>query len=256
MSEESIQERSPRAPTLSLEKCVELTTKLHAECRRSAVDAATAAKAMGYNTVHGGVLTLLGALREYGLIERPSGKVTVTALAVKIIHPISAQQKEDALRESALMPKAFTALLRDFGDCSESVLESHLVQSNFKPDRAKQVAKAFTANKAFAKLDSNSKLDVPKDEEENDPPPIDPDAPALPAVKPPPNPPIKPEGNVLATYKIPLGANEATLVFTGQQLTADDFDALSDFVDFSKKQFVRALAKKSSPEIKAEEQAP
>jgi hypothetical protein len=36
-----------------------------------------------------------------------------------------------------------------------------------------------------------------------------------------------------------LGANEATLTFTGRRLTPGDFDALSEFVMFAKKQFER-----------------
>lgn len=149
------------------------------------------------------------------------------------------------------MPKMFVVLLKEFGDCSETVLESHLVQSNFKPERAKQVAKAFVANKAFAKLDLGSRVDVPEYE-------VDDVTPITAAVSasttPTPNPAIKtptplnlePRTDVLAQYTIPLGANQATLVFTGQQLTADDFDALSDFVEFSKKQFIRG-SKKAAP---------
>ena len=47
---------------------------------------------------------------------------------------------------------------------------------------------------------------------------------------------------MLAQYSIPLGENVATLVFTGSRLTADDFDALEEYVGLFKKQFVRAQA--------------
>lgn len=58
----------------------------------------------------------------------------------------------------------------------------------------------------------------------------------------------KNKGNkVLAQYSIPLGSNEATLVFKGDKLSADDFDALGEFVEFAKKQFER--------KSKSEEQA-
>jgi hypothetical protein len=43
----------------------------------------------------------------------------------------------------------------------------------------------------------------------------------------------------LSAYSIPLGSNEATLVFKGEKLSADDFDALGEFVEFAKKQFDR-----------------
>lgn len=55
---------------------------------------------------------------------------------------------------------------------------------------------------------------------------------------------VQPGHKMLAQYTIPLGSNQATLVFTGEQLTPDDFDALVDFVQFSKRQFERALKTK------------
>ena len=170
MNDESTKDRSPRAPVVLLNKCIEYVGKLHGECRRNAVEAITAAKAMGFPSVHGGVATLLASLREYGLIDRPQSKVALTALAVRILHPISEEQKEQAIREAALLPKVFRTLLKDFGDCSPVVIESHLVQAGFTPDRATQVAKVFIANKAFAKLESGSNIDVMEFDEEVDPP--------------------------------------------------------------------------------------
>ena len=45
--------------------------------------------------------------------------------------------------------------------------------------------------------------------------------------------------NMLAQYAIPLGANEATIVFTGKQLSPADFDELIEYVKLFKKQFER-----------------
>ena len=170
MTEETTKDRSPRAPAYPLEKCIDAVTKIYARCRRNAVEAETAAKAMGFNTVHGGVATLLASTREYGLIERPGRKVVVSALAVKIIHPISEQQKSDAIKEAALAPRVFSTLLGDFGDCAKTVLESHLVQSGFNPERARQVAKAFTANKSFAKFNAGGAVNVMEPDEDVDSP--------------------------------------------------------------------------------------
>jgi hypothetical protein len=44
---------------------------------------------------------------------------------------------------------------------------------------------------------------------------------------------------------IPLGANQATLKFSGENLTTDDFDALVEFVEFAKKQFTRKSKSRS-----------
>jgi hypothetical protein len=241
-----------------LEKAVELIGSFHAECRRNAVAPETAAKAMGFNTVHGGVLTTFAGLREYGLIDRPGGKVALTPLAVKILHPISDSQRLVALQEAALLPRVFKELLNDFADCSQGVLESHLVQQNFAPDRAKQVARVFIANKAFAKLESSSNFDVTEygdkdsaaQEKPADAPKLSPDERPVRTAQEIQSAPesshpthvVTQKGNVLAQYSIPLGENVATLVFTGARLTADDFDALEEYVGLFKKQFIRAQA--------------
>ena len=45
--------------------------------------------------------------------------------------------------------------------------------------------------------------------------------------------------NVLAQYSIPIGASEATITFTGEKLSEEDFDALADYIAIFKKQFER-----------------
>lgn len=248
---------------------------MHGQCRRNLVDAETAVKSMGLNSLHGAALTLLSSMREYGLIDRPSGKVALTALAVRIVHPTSDQQREEAIREAALSPKVFQTLLKNFGDCSENVLESHLVQSAFTPIRAKQVAKVFIANKAFAKLSSESSVDVLELEEDGETlagtarsevkkadsalslaTPLQATAASETAspstITPPAGNSFSFKGEMLAQYNIPLGGNQAYLAFTGKELVPEDFDALVDFVEFTKKQFVRALQAEEAARKKQE----
>jgi hypothetical protein len=264
MNEELARERSPRAPVVPLQKAVEFIGKLHAEFRRGAATPETAARAMGFQTVHGGVNTLFAGLREYGLIDRPQGKVALTPLAVKILHPLSDEQRHASIVEAALSPKLFAALIRDFGDSSMPVLESHLVQSGFTPERAKQVAKVFLDNKSFAKLEPGSKVDEPKDDPDADAArekaENEEKAAALAAAEAAKKQTQNQKGrvetqgrNVLAQYQVPLGANEATLVFTGDALVPEDFDALLDYVALFKSQFVRRLksAPQSAPQIVA-----
>jgi hypothetical protein len=44
---------------------------------------------------------------------------------------------------------------------------------------------------------------------------------------------------VLARYSVPLGENEATIIFTGTKLTPEDFDGLAEYVKIFKTQFLR-----------------
>lgn len=54
---------------------------------------------------------------------------------------------------------------------------------------------------------------------------------------------------MLASYSIPLGANEATITFTGEKLSAEDFTALGEYVTLFKAQFERKQKSESSSPI-------
>jgi hypothetical protein len=56
---------------------------------------------------------------------------------------------------------------------------------------------------------------------------------------------------ILAQYQIPVGENICTLTFTGKaQLTADDFEALDEFVNWMERQYKR---REAAPKSRTEE---
>lgn len=242
-------DRSPRSPSFSLSDAIEAIRKLHQQARSTTVSPESAARALGYASLNGSALSAIATLGQYGLVTRDKGNVAVSPLAIKILHPMSTIQKDQAIREAALGPPVFTGLLKDFGGCSVDVISSKLIQSGFTPTRARRVAGIYTDNTAFAKLGEGDYDDGTEALLEEDGVP-----PSVPAsvshaaqttivASKAPEVTIAPSlisGKMLAQYTIPLGENLATLVFTGQKLTSDDFDALKDFVDYSKRQFERA----------------
>lgn len=187
------------------------------------------------------------ATRLYGLLSKGGDKkISVSALAVRILHPTSEDQKLAAIREAALLPPVFADIRKNYHECSQDVLTSHLVQNRFSADGAKKASAIYKQNSSFAKLDlaDYSEPESNKNNEQNarkqnftlegGPQELSDfhdeveDANA------------KSKGKkVLAQYSIPLGSNEATLVFNGEKLSLDDFDALGEFVMFAKKQFER-----------------
>jgi hypothetical protein len=252
MSEPIKKERSPSSPRIPLSDALEITKRLYTKAGRAAIKPENAVQAMGYGGLNGAALATLAALKQYGLLESQRGEsVSVSALAVKLIHPLNPSQEAESLRIAALNPKIFNDLYsQGYGDCSEDVLANHLVQSNFTPEGARKAASVYKENEVFAKLKEPSiNLGVTSEppssvREESRPLTI-----SIPtskvrvsdAIDESPQEPLIPKGQkMLAQYSIPLGANQATLVFTGIELTAEDFDALHDYVDLFKKQFMRA----------------
>jgi hypothetical protein len=261
MSDAITQDRSPRSPGLTLGDAINLTAKLFDAIRTATVAPDIAVRPLGYGGTNGAAMGTLATLAQYGLIDRSGGKVTITPLAVRILHPKGEDQRESAIREAALFSKVMKELYDGYLDCAESVIAGHLIQSGFNTDRAKRVAAIHVANKAFAKLgstadqpDSTSDAGVTDAKKES---PLTSAPAVVSSARQPPLPvqitsisaltPANPN-KVLAQYTIPLGSNQATLVFTGNELSTGDFDELIEFVQFSKRQFERAQKSTTKPQ--------
>jgi hypothetical protein len=201
---------------------------------------------------------MLGSLNQYGLIDldRETSGVSVSPLAIKILHPVRAEDLKLSLMTSALNPKVFNVLYTEgFHHCDESVLANNLIQNGFTPENAKKVAAVYLSNIDFTNLNSDSirgASDAKKDEIRsnmeagtNQLHPVSRDI----LESEIPEQPKQTGKKVLAQYLIPLGSNEATLVFNGEKLSLDDFDALGEFVTFAKKQFERKQKAEESKKV-------
>ena len=252
-------DRSPKSPRNSLKTSVDAVAKLFVAAKRAPLPRDAAARAMGYAGLTGVSATILGSLGGYGLIQKRGADIGVSDLAISILHPTGPDQRKSALRRAALMPPLFSGLAEHFLEVDSSVLTSKLIQMGFSPDAAKTTAKVFLSNAAFAELshsvdselEENEDLDGSLIESGTDSPqPIS-------GLIPRPSSSIQqaaaPRNNVLATYKIPLGANEAELVFTGQSLDSEDFEALIDFVELIKKQFERKTKQTEAADLSEKE---
>jgi hypothetical protein len=253
MSDEIQSDKSPRSPNYTLHDALEQVKKLHLQIGKATVKPESAAVALGYKGVNGAALTTLGTLSQYGLIERSKGTVTVTPLAVRILHPTGDSQLKQSLREAALMPKWFKQIHDNLGQCSVEVLTSHLVQNNFTPDRAKRTASVYAANKGFTNLeDSSSSKDGETSKRGTTGNKIE--ARARTTVEKADFEDDKGESNMLAQYSIPLGGNEATLTIKGESLSEKDFDDLKVYIDLFKTHLRRKSASAAEP-VKREDAA-
>jgi len=117
-------------------------------------------------------------------------------------------------------------------------LASILLRSGFTDDGARRAARVYKENAAFvATLQSGIDEEPSSDVVDGDVPVAATTASVQRGITTVAPPHV---GNaILAQYQIPLGSNHAQLTFTGNKLTADDFDALSEYVTMFKKQFLR-----------------
>jgi hypothetical protein len=258
MNDETKKDRSPNCPKISLEEAVKMTRQLYEKAGKAKMKRVAACGALGYAGLTGSSLTMLGALNQYGLIDldREAGGVSVSPLAIKIMHPTSKEESRFSLTESALNPRVFRVLYTEgFHHCEESVLANNLVQQGFTPDTARKVASVYLSNIKFAELDSDSirgPSDAKKEEIKRS---LESSTGQIHSISKEiiqsERPPETSQSNkkLLAQYSIPIGASEATLIFTGEKLTVEDFDALADYVSIFKKQFERKQkAERTNPQ--------
>jgi hypothetical protein len=252
MSDEIKRDRSPNFPKMPLSNAVEIAAGLYKKAGKSQIRPEVVASALGYASLNGSALTTIGALNQYGLIVREKGgSISISQLALRLIHPVNDAQASAARREACLNPRVYAELFTGgFQHCAEDLIANHLIQLGFTQDGAKKASGVFKANAEFAKLDDNAiKLDS-GDELSQAEQATETDAPSRPAVV---LPTAQASGHasvaatltigkkVLATYSVPLGSNEVQISFTGEELHPEDFDALSDYVTLFKKQFVRKM---------------
>jgi len=238
MPDETKKTRSPSAPKIPLQQALVSAELLNKKAGRSALSRLSAAGALGFAGLTGSSLTLIGALNQYGLIDSADGQVKISALALRILHPLNPDDKAAAISLAALTPEVFKEVYENHRDLAEDVLANQLIHKGFAPDISKRVASAYHANLDFAHLRDGviatitpSKLVQPVTPKTDTP--IfhkDPIAELYPE-------PSAPE--LLATFKVPLGLCEVEIKFTGDLLMPDDFDALAEYVGIFKKQYVR-----------------
>lgn len=143
--------RSPNYPALSLEQALAAAEKLWKAEKRTAVSHETAALALGYKSLSGLARVAIGAMRQYGLIEKAEkGHVRVSDLAIAILHG-HGDERDIALAQAGLAPSLFLELSRTHQEASEAAISSYLItKKQFAEDGARRAARAFRATIAFA----------------------------------------------------------------------------------------------------------
>jgi hypothetical protein len=239
MSNEHKRDRSPNCPKQSLEDAVKLAKTLHARAGKTKVQPLVVASTLGYGGLNGAALTAIGALNQYGLLDKDEKGLFVSADAVAILHPTNEAQRLDLLREMAMKPKVFKDLYTGgFHKCDESVLANHLIQNGFTTDAAKKVASVFKQNTELAKLDDESinALEMKRQKEQTAAaPPLGETfrgtaSPFASLFAPPPPPPEQSE------LTVPIGNRVAKVPFP---VSEEDFDLFIDTLKLWKRKLIR-----------------
>jgi hypothetical protein len=140
--------RSPNYPQIPILDAIEDARTLHQKEGQNFMPRDVAAKLLGYSSVNGASEKKTSALNAYGLIERNSDReIKVSALAVRILFPHDAHERNEALAEAAMSPNLFREIREKWPTMnpSDENLKSYLVRRGFNQNAVDQVISVFRA---------------------------------------------------------------------------------------------------------------
>ncbi|QQN73524.1 hypothetical protein [Croceicoccus sp. YJ47] len=142
--------RSPNYPSIPLPQAIDLVDKIFKFDRTNVIDKQVAVEHMGYTSLNGRTLKLLGALSQYGLLDKVGkGNVRVSPTTVTILHGMDQGEKNRAIKEAASSPALFRRLRDDFDSPSEATITSFLMREGFTDAAVDPVLKSYKDTIAF-----------------------------------------------------------------------------------------------------------
>ena len=143
--------RSPNFPTVPLAQAIGLVEKIFREDRTNAIDKEVAARHMGYTGLTGRTLKLLGALSQYGLLEKVAKvQVRVSRNAVSILHWSDEGERREAIAKAGTSPALFQRIRNAFEDSpSDRTITSYLIKEGFTDSAIPAVLKSYKETNRF-----------------------------------------------------------------------------------------------------------
>ncbi len=229
-------QRSPNCPQIAFTEAIEKGRKVYLAEHTHPAAKEVIAKDLGYSSLNGSSLTLIGALRQYGILEGSADALRVTEDAVAYYELDDGPEKVAAMRRMALAPDLFAELgkLHIHSLPSDGNLRHELVKRGFTSKAADDVIKVYKANVQVAKGEEGDYIEGEGNEVME---PLNVNSAA--AVIPPAKPSISPAVGV-QSYAFALSPDaRAELVLRGS-LTPEDLELLRDHVELT----IKALTRK------------
>ena len=143
--------RSPNCPQITFEEAAQKGRRVYEKEHTHSAPKAAVAEDLGYSGINGRSLTMIGALRQYGILEGNSDAMRITEDAVAYFELEEGSERTDAMIRMIFNPPFFAALRQQFGDNlpSEGNLKHYLIKEGFLPKAAEDVIQVYRANMAL-----------------------------------------------------------------------------------------------------------
>jgi hypothetical protein len=148
-------QRSPNYPAVGLREAVERVRKLIQIDGKAGAPPEIAAKHIGYSSAHGQAMSVVAALKKFGLVFDSGGRLVPTQAALEIVNlPANDARRVKAIREAALNPSLYLELVNDHSERglpAADVLEAELTTyKGFNPKAVGGFVKDFLDTLDFA----------------------------------------------------------------------------------------------------------
>lgn len=235
--EKKTRHRSPAYPTVGLREAVERVGKLYKADGKAGAPPRLAATHIGFATAHGQALSVLAALKKFGLVTEVNGRIVPSQRAIEILNlPTSDPRRVQAVKDAALSPEVYRELIeqhRDTGWPADDVLQADLITyRNFNPKAVAGFVKDFKDTLEFAGLSDLSVLGSAPEEESL----VAPEAQSVQQIQDQAKQlgsTIPPQNWVLS---VPRGVR-AELKIVGQDVQPQDLERLKEQIDFLRNSF-------------------
>ncbi len=127
-------QRSPNYPSLPLEAAIKHISKAYQKTQRHKSDKITIVRLLGYSSLNGTSLTVIGALNQYGLLEGKKDSIGISADAETIaIEPKNSQARSEAIERCAKKPPVFADTLLHFDENlpADEIIRPYLIRKGF-----------------------------------------------------------------------------------------------------------------------------
>lgn len=123
-------QRSPNYPAVGLREAVDRVRRLIQMDGKAGAPPELVAKHIGYSSAHGQAMTVVAALKKFGLVADSGGRLVPTQIALEIANlPESDSRRQRAIKDAALSPALYQELVNEHNERglpAPDVLEAEL----------------------------------------------------------------------------------------------------------------------------------
>jgi hypothetical protein len=232
-------QRSPNCPQISFLEAIERGRTVYKKEHTSTAAKEVIAADLGYKGISGASLSIIGALRQYGILEGSKDAMRVTDDAVAYYELEDGPERQQAILRMAFRPTLFEEMRSQYGTTvpSDANLRHGLIRKGFLSKAADGIIRVFKENITLAAGEQSGYSEADTRSQE---------AAAM-------NAPIsattftqKPLAGV-QTYAFALSPDARAELSLKGTITAEDLEMLRDHIELTIKALARE-AKKGKPE--------